>query len=221
MRRLVRILVVGIVVGLGASIGVAWACLAHSELSPANAPPGASIGQFRLLDPAEKSMLRALSWDTYFASPNAGFGVRWDVVPGTEVDPRQAPQSTIMPLAAVFFGAGWPMRCVEGEFVEIPVRTTFEQAQQGGPLIRSSLATPMTMTDVPWYSVRPILTGLAVDVALLGVLPVALLHGVLGWCAARRRRRDRCARCGYPRGTSPVCTECGHALPAPIEIAGA
>ncbi|MCC6906694.1 MAG: hypothetical protein IT430_02020 [Phycisphaerales bacterium] len=44
--------------------------------------------------------------------------------------------------------------------------------------------------------------------------PFAVLFLAIG--ATRRfirRFRNQCSTCGYPRGTSPVCTECGEPLP--------
>ncbi len=62
------------------------------------------------------------------------------------------------------------------------------------------------------FPYRPVWAGFAANTLLYGAVLAAI-----AWCAryvrrARRLRRGQCPACGYPRGTSPVCTECGEAL---------
>ncbi len=61
-----------------------------------------------------------------------------------------------------------------------------------------------------------------------GFLLNAIGYGLAIWlCVAipafftrwHRTRWHRCIACGYPRGTSPVCTECGEPLPSPSDRA--
>lgn len=57
--------------------------------------------------------------------------------------------------------------------------------------------------------VKPLWTGLAVNSAFYGCF-VATAAWLAGWAVrANRRRRGLCEVCKYPRGVSPVCTECG------------
>lgn len=59
----------------------------------------------------------------------------------------------------------------------------------------------------------PIWSGSAFNTAFYGVCLFLLAYSARATRGIMRRRRGDCAHCGYPRGTSPVCTECGEALP--------
>lgn len=62
-------------------------------------------------------------------------------------------------------------------------------------------------------SLRPIPIGFAINTTILATLLLCL---IAGRDAIRRRTRNHfgcCVSCGYPRSTSPVCTECGQPLP--------
>jgi len=94
--------------------------------------------------------------------------------------------------------AGWPMRSF--------AMTSAANASKGGT------TQPVR---VGWPSLRVLGTGTFVNSALFStVLGVSLL-GV--WCLRRRRRRlqSRCLECGFPRGVSSICTECGSVAPPP------
>ena len=48
-------------------------------------------------------------------------------------------------------------------------------------------------------------------------LPFAIIMTIASACRLLIRRfRNQCSVCGYPRGTSPVCTECGEPLPGVV-----
>ena len=52
------------------------------------------------------------------------------------------------------------------------------------------------------------------DPVLLAVALVVLAAAIFIRVRDQRRvRRGLCQKCSYPAGTSPVCTECGAALP--------
>lgn len=56
---------------------------------------------------------------------------------------------------------------------------------------------------------RPIWPGFLINTLLYGTSLWMVCTGPFAVRRAIRRRRGRCAHCGYPVGTSPVCTECG------------
>ena len=102
--------------------------------------------------------------------------------------------------------AGWPVHSLRRSFKYSEPRT-----------MESGLSPPPWM---PWVQpgrrrlpLLPIWPGFAVNTLLYaGILylpfaPFALRRFI-------RRRRGLCLRCGYPRGASAVCTECGRDLPA-------
>lgn len=127
--------------------------------------------------------------------------------------------------AVLVVNAGWPMRALEGRrwHLSVPVgwhfsETGFAMQQQG------ERATSVSEFELP-VNVN---TAGAGESRMLPLLPLwwgftinTLLYGMILWLlflgpfAARRmlrRRRGLCARCAYPIGKSPVCTECGAAV---------
>lgn len=67
-------------------------------------------------------------------------------------------------------------------------------------------------THLPWFPIRALAAGFIANTILYGAMAWALGAGVVAFRRSCRRRRGLCARCGYPVGVSPVCTECGAAL---------
>lgn len=94
--------------------------------------------------------------------------------------------------------AGWPMRSVS--------MTSEAGASKGG------VALPALKG---WPSLRVLSTGTIVNSALFStVLGVSLL-GVSRLRRWRRKLQSRCLECGFPRGVSSTCTECGSVVPPP------
>ena len=61
---------------------------------------------------------------------------------------------------------------------------------------------------------RPIWPGFAVNTVFYAAILWLIIPGPFVLRRFIRRRRGRCPDCGYPMvGKSPVCTECGMALP--------
>ena len=113
--------------------------------------------------------------------------------------------------------AGWPMLSLRECVSNFP-----------NPLVpvadlNSGVATPPASSPVEvvsdrigipaLLSLRPIVPGFVIDTLLYSGAIVIVLLGGSTLQQLVRRRRSLCAHCGYPRGTSPVCTECGEALP--------
>ncbi len=78
---------------------------------------------------------------------------------------------------------------------------------------------------VPWCGLNRYGRYLPTQIAWLGFAANTVAYGGVAWFAAcipvairRRTRSERglCISCGYPRGTSPVCTECGEPLPSVV-----
>ena len=69
---------------------------------------------------------------------------------------------------------------------------------------------------VPDPTPRLLSAGLVLNPVMVGTGASAILLAPwLVWVLVRRTRRrsrDECARCGYPIGVSPVCTECGQVV---------
>ncbi len=62
---------------------------------------------------------------------------------------------------------------------------------------------------------QPLPVGLATNTLLLGGITASVYYGFGFARRTLRVRAGRCPACGYPRGTSPVCTECGERLASP------
>jgi len=58
---------------------------------------------------------------------------------------------------------------------------------------------------------QPLWPGFAINTLLYSALAWLVLFAPFAFRRAVRRRRNRCECCGYPRGVSPVCSECGAA----------
>jgi hypothetical protein len=97
---------------------------------------------------------------------------------------------------------GWPLPCVQRVQMWWPWNDPAWQ----------TTAEPDPKESVYW-------PGAVLNPFILGGGAWALLVGLpLAWRAGRSRRRrraNRCEACGYPRGSSSVCTECGSAHPTP------
>lgn len=120
-------------------------------------------------------------------------------------------QRTTGPYITVHVECGWPMRC-------ITARSDYMPGVQGGWQDRDHVlalaprpgATGRWVTrEMPlgilWPGLLMNSLFFACVVAVPFVVPRALIH-------RRRSKQNRCPRCGYPRGKSEVCTECGARL---------
>ncbi len=72
--------------------------------------------------------------------------------------------------------------------------------------------TRQPLTHDIYIPLLPIWTGFAVNALVFAVPLWALLFGCAGMRRWRRLRRGLCERCGYQRGDSELCSECGGAL---------
>lgn len=121
--------------------------------------------------------------------------------------------------------SGWPLRCLRATVLypsdEYDERTelgrvsdfTFNFISWRGGIERVTLLPPAS-SRTHYLPLEPLWPGLAVDSALYGAL---VGTAVLGAAAVRRRLRVRarlCANCGYPTGSSAVCSECGRPVTA-------
>jgi hypothetical protein len=97
--------------------------------------------------------------------------------------------------------SGWPRRCLEGFELVTPTQPLMNPDITHEWLIPTGEHGPLPL--------RPLPTGFAINTlfyaAILAAFSVTgdMLRG------SRRRRRGLCARCGYPVGASPTCSECG------------
>lgn len=105
---------------------------------------------------------------------------------------------------------GWPMLAFR--------YTRVDELKSNGQLTLVSSDGLLLLPWVPagWRSdlpLRPLWRGFAVNTILCAGLLWVVVAGLIALCRERRTRRGLCPSCRYPRGTSPVCTECGELLP--------
>lgn len=73
--------------------------------------------------------------------------------------------------------------------------------------VLGTVAVLLPLQPIWWGTI-----GNTIIYAAVLAIPLAILtSGRSAW----RRCKHRCSKCGYPRGTSPVCTECGAPLSRP------
>ena len=108
---------------------------------------------------------------------------------------------------------GWPLRCLSGE-----VQTDLYAVMPNKVL--HALSPPAKVgpirvdTDVPrCLPAQPILSGFAFNTLFYATLLWLLIPGSFVLRRFIRVKRGRCVKCGYPRGESAVCSECGKTLP--------
>jgi len=106
---------------------------------------------------------------------------------------------------------GWPMRTLwcEYEFSEASrdVRSSTSLGGITAPLPYSFFIADEYRAALP---LRPIWPGTVINAIFYSMILWALF-AMPGMIRRRWRvRRGRCAACGYPTGTSAVCTECGN-----------
>ncbi len=96
---------------------------------------------------------------------------------------------------------GWPLRCFVADQLEFVGAT-------GPPLsFAEKLQLLVQRTHILPF---PLLGNVAIFMAAFSVTA----SGLRAWRAANRRKRRLCVNCGYPRGSSSTCSECGAALPS-------
>ncbi len=100
---------------------------------------------------------------------------------------------------------GWPLRSLRCRelFVTRP-----PSDEVWGILPYSGSRAPLGGPH-PGFPVRPLCLGFAVNSGIFA-LPLFLAWlALMRYLKVRRIGRDRCPSCGYPRGHSDVCSECG------------
>lgn len=189
------------------NIAVAWGCVCWSPVQRAEE---AVVGDWPAPAPSHWTG-EVWSW------PQSGFGLTAD---GGEISGGTKKQQWALI-------AGWPFRCLFYEQHRTALNASWASVAPFAPPTswREGLTIPQW---IPWCSrerpgwanlnaipevcylpVRPLWNGFVGNLLFYTVLlwSLSLAAGALSrlW----RRHRRLCELCGYPRGTSPVCTECG------------
>ncbi len=202
--RILAFLVLGAIM----NVAVAWGCVAwHSTADESPA---------RYRDPHNSELLVSVTrrFGVEYVT-NTGVSREWSVQIGNSSIPYTGkvwwPAARGEQRVQVFCGAGWPMlalttwRCWAANDME---------HYWGIPWLPDR-GPGLMQIDPPALPLYPIWSGFTLNTLFYAIiLNVAFRVPV----ASRRWLRTKwslCPACGYPRGTSPVCTECGDPLPSP------
>lgn len=111
--------------------------------------------------------------------------------------------------------AGWPLLALEGWELHpgFPSERAWlydrKENLRWGWTWESGVRVP---GGPPMLPLKPRLLPFFANTAFYGMLAWMLSTAIASVRRGFRTRRGLCPACGYPRGTSPVCTECGEAL---------
>ena len=235
MPRLVRTICLFGVLGLLATITVAWLSAATVSLwsdiwiqrHGVSADTYPCWGLVTIEKPSATYIFRSA-----ISRPH-GVGVDWLYRPGIKVcgpgliEPplwsgaRQAPSGEPLDTYEGYAedGRGWPFICLAST-IDAALHPLDPGRGSGWTYgaVSWGITLPSTQGGAMPRSLplRPVWIGILVNTIFYGLVIWLVVHGpvaIRGWYRVRFGRCGRCGRCGYPAGSSPRCSECG----APIE----
>jgi hypothetical protein len=146
-----------------------------------------------------------------------------DSLVGKQV-PRQGafPSRPAVPGGIIEDARGWPMRSMRcwwdcGNTAQTEANT--DEYLRAGILLEPYVpARPRSysLDDQRALPLQPIAVGFMANTMAYALALFLLFSFVLWTKRTFRRLRGCCRKCGYPVGTSPVCTECGAPIPAEL-----
>ncbi len=121
----------------------------------------------------------------------------------------------------IFDARGWPLISLwcEREFLGLlePTHRVEGGIETGLPQFQNG---PLVIWFRPALPLRPIWRNFAANTVFYALILWLAIRGPFVLRRMIRRRRGRCPNCGYPVGTSAVCTECSTALAPHDTITG-
>jgi hypothetical protein len=227
-KRRVMLMIVCLVLGAVVNIAVAWSCAIWSRPNPADAialPVGLSADIWNRIAPeAWQQEVDEVDQQPNFSSGGGrqeSFGIEIDTV-SYAVQGRRlngGVNDWRLRVWTVFeVRTGWPLRTT---------RAFGADSSDDGKLA-TALAV-VTPVNIDWISLNrgqvlpcgPLWPGLLANTIFYAAIVWLIIRGPL---EIRRRWwqfRGCCQACGYPIGSSPVCTECGVPVPpgmlSPVE----
>jgi len=237
-RRLIKQVCALLVAGAIVTIAVAWtfACFGPAKptgfSSGAGYKPRSAIGvcgwdvfmsaswcAVRLdAYPRQKSMLPQ-PWNEANLYPTWSNWSQWlDAIAAAPPNSADSSQPAMtFPGAQSFDARGWPMLSMQAHWNGSD--TAHEHVHRwrwgialSGNVVKS--AKRIAYGDLKVLPLRPMWPGFVVNTLFYAAIVWLIFLAPFQLRRASRTRRGRCSACGYPIGASPVCTECGAAIPA-------
>lgn len=206
------ILALGLLFGALVNILVAWGCLLRKPIS-GSAPWSRSGQAYRwpIATPA--------NWPDAPSQFDQTYGIGWALhttrtftaFSGGAASTEDPIFNSVECIVEVWH-CGWPRASLRA------IAITPDPAGGPGAGMLDGIPMPSFMLGLsnwkPTYlPTRPEPKAFAINTLLYGLpitLPLLVIHPVRRWL---RSRAGLCAHCKYPIGPSPICTECGTALP--------
>lgn len=210
LRRLASVALF-LILGAIADIPIAWSIALWTSTGPLNSvqPPSRSLEKG---EPFEWPFPAPTAWGAPIAVAwSEGFGIDWQAA--SKLPPGSPDAQTVFG-----FRAGWPFRtmmCYEQRVQDSGGALFSKPSLTGGIVLPGRLNSAMWRVDdnhrrLPLMPVWPgFLWGALLNALAFWFLLALIPRAVRFTRSSARVRRNACAACGYPRGASPQCAECG------------
>ena len=222
LRRGARTFLIFTLAGSATTVAVAWACAMWADI------PSDDLGRI-LYRPGEQLPQEVPNWadDLPEGFPEGpgwtkiyrrGVGVRY--VELRSHSPRDLAKADVEFYYVHVVYAGWPFDALRARAWTIDAVRGGFWAPPAPPKLDGALVVDSHDAAAPFYNMERLLPF---DVEWLGFVVNTIFYGGILYLLVRRPeairrffriRREACAACGYPIGSSAVCTECG------VELAG-
>ena len=129
-------------------------------------------------------------------------------------DPSDLEGFAIEAVHQTVFRAGLPVRSLTGHITERTLAATTGPTGRQLATYSGLWSLPRRIgPGLPHVPLIPVWPGFPVNPLFYAAIFWLPICGSISLRRLVRRRRDLCPKCAYPDGDSPVCTECGKALP--------
>ncbi len=219
VKRRLLIAAIFLLAGAVVNVAVAWGC--------AQLTLGALTEQ--VMRDSDLSIWRAqmhLGWpnEPYLRMEGRALGHRYEVMSGRIYFPVTAGSPAAW-LKGIYkeWRIGWPLQCLErhtwltfGKNIPSDYEFAAGQVEKGLVLLPEyGFFGRLPRRRLP---VEPVWAAVIFNTVFYAAALWLLTYGLFALRRFIRVKRGRCPACAYPRGESPVCSECGKALPRRMAV---